>query len=158
MDQFNRSGNWDDSEYRVIRKRHIALPVTTHHICRVNYDLHGKIASWSDDLDELYGETLNELREEIRHVLRAFCLPVLEEKSTAEGLTLVRVDSREISNEGLYADLFSRASLVVEFVHQFVGIHPIPDKNAFLRLLYARALKALYRFRIEARRLDRRNR
>ena len=145
-------------EYRVIRKRHIDLPVTTHHICRVNYGLRGKIASWSDDLDELYGETLDELREEIRQVLHAFCLPVLEENTTAEGPTLVRIDSKDRLNEGRYADLFSRVSLAVEFIHQFVGIHPIPERNVFLRVLYARALKALYRFRLEARRLERGNR
>lgn len=146
------------SEYRVIRKRHIDLPVTTHHICHVNYDLHGKIAYWSDDIDELYGETIDELREEIRRVLHAFCLPVLEETTTAEGPTLIRIDSKVQLNEARYADLFSRASLAVDFIHQFVGIHPIPDKNVFLRVLYSRALKALYRFRSEARRLQDENR
>lgn len=146
------------SEYRVIRKRHVVSPVETHHICRVNYNMCGKIAHWSGDLHELCGGSLDELREEIRHILHAFCLPVLEEKTTAEGPTLVRIDPKDRLIEGRYTELFNRASLAVEFTHQFVGIHPIPDKNAFLRVLYARALKALYRFRTEARRLDRGNR
>ena len=146
------------SEYRVIRKRHIDLPIVTYHICRVNYNIYGKIAYWSDDLDELYGETLDEIREEIRHVLHAFCFPVLEEKTTSKGPTLIRIDSKDRIKEGRYAELFSRASLAVEFIHQFVGTHPVTDKNSFLRVLYARAMDALYRFRIEARRLERGNR
>ncbi|MCY3766282.1 MAG: hypothetical protein OXH06_12760 [Gemmatimonadetes bacterium] len=129
--------------YRVIRKRHIETGTVTYHIHEVYYGEDQEIERWTRDPVEPLGETATELREDTRFFLQAYRFPILEEKATADGPTLVPDDSENAINDGHYFELMDRASVAVDYVSQFVGSHPVVRKERNLREIYERAEEAL---------------
>ena len=129
--------------YRVIRKRHTKADTVTYYIHEVYYGEDQEIERWTRDPVEPLGETATELREDIRYFLQAFRFPILEEKATADGPTLVPDDSENAINDGHYFELMDRASVAVDYGDQFVGSHPVVRKERSLRETYERAEEAL---------------
>ena len=131
---------WD---YRVIRKRHTETDSVTYHVHEIDYGEDGGIENWTEDAVEPMGETPQELREDIRYFLHAFRFPILEEKTTDGGSTLLPDDSDSEINDGHYFELMDRASVSVDYIYQFIGSHPIIRKDRSLRKTYEKAEEAL---------------
>ncbi len=129
--------------YRVIRKHHTETDSVTYHVHEVYYGEDGSIENWTEEAVEPMGETPHELREDIRYFLRAFRFPILEEKASDGGSTLLPDDSDSEINEGHYFELRDRASVAVDYVYQFIGSHPLIRKDRALRETYDRAEEAL---------------
>lgn len=100
------------------------------------------------------GETAEELREDIRYFLHAFRRPILEEKETVEGSTLVSDDANEAINDGHYFELMDRASVALDYVYQFLGSHPLMKKEKTLQEVYEKAEEALAELYQRAGRLE----
>jgi hypothetical protein len=98
--QVIRAGNRDDTvfrifimsywNYRVIEKYHKETDTNTYHIHEVYYSDDGIIVSWTESAVGPIGETVGELREDIRFFTKAFQKPVLKEETEngIEGKTL----------------------------------------------------------------------
>ena len=67
--------------YRIIRKYHKESDVSTYHIHEVYYDDENMIEGWTQSPVEPMGESLEELRNDIVHFLKAFEKPVLTESN-----------------------------------------------------------------------------
>ena len=129
--------------YRVIRKRHAETDTVTYQIHEVYYGEDREIEHWTNDPVEPLGETVAELREDIRCFLHAFRHQILEEKATGDGPALATDDSDSPINDGHYFELLDRASVAVDYVSQFVGSHPLLKREQSLRETYERAGEAL---------------
>ncbi len=100
------------------------------------------------------GETVEELREDIRYFLHAFRCPILEGKETDGGSTLFPNDTDEAINEGHYFELMDRASVALDYVYQFLGSHPLIRKDRTLQGMYQKAEEALAELCQQAGRLE----
>ena len=140
--------------YRAIRKRHPETDSVTYHVCEVYYREDGGIDCWTQEPVTPMGETAEELREDIKYFLHAFRRPILEEKETDEGSTLVSDDSDDAINDGHYFELMDRASVALDYVYQFLGSHPLMRKERTLQDVYERAEEALAELYQQAGRLE----
>jgi len=140
--------------YRVIRKRHLDSDNISYQVYEVYYDDKGKVESWTENPVEPYGETAEELREDIRYFLQAFRRPILELKEENEKVSLLPDEEDNSINEGHYFEFMDRASVAVDYIYQFLGSHPLVRKETRLRELYMRAEETLAELYQEAGRLE----
>lgn len=139
--------------YRVIRKEH-ETGECTFQIHEVYYDESGNVESWSQDPVEPLGETIGELREDIRYFQSAFRKAILEEAREG-GRAILRsaYEDQEI-NDGHYFELMDRVSVALDHCVEFVGNHPVVRKNPKLRVIFEKAEEALAELYQEAGRLE----
>lgn len=140
--------------YRVIRKRHLDSDNISYQVYEVYYDDKGKVESWTENPVEPYGETAEELREDIRYFLQAFRRPILELKEENKKVSLLPDEEDNSINEGHYFEFMDRASVAVDYIYQFLGSHPLVRKETRLRELYMRAEETLAELYQEAGRLE----
>ncbi|WP_295430965.1 hypothetical protein [uncultured Thiodictyon sp.] len=139
---------------RVLRKAGADADEVSYQIHEVFYDEDGSIQSWTLAPVTVYGETLAELREEIRHFLHACRRPVLEEREVDGRPVLVADDGDDPINPGHYFEFMDRASVATDYVYQFLGSHPLIKKEPSLCALYDKAEAALAELYQEAGRLE----
>lgn len=125
-----------------------------YQVHEVYYAEDGSIETWTVDPVEPLGESLTELREDIRYFLAAFRKPVLEEAEEDGKPVLRPSDEEQEINEGHYFELMDRASVALDHCYQFVGSHPVTRRHEALRALYEKAEEALGRVYQEAARLE----
>ncbi|NKE72887.1 hypothetical protein [Candidatus Manganitrophus noduliformans] len=113
---------WDS---RVIRKRHSDSNGATYQIHEVYYADNGSVEHWTEDSVQPFGETAEELREEIRLFLRVFRRPILEWKEVGGKEALIPDEDDSPINEGHYFEFMDRASVAVDYAYQFLGSHPL---------------------------------
>ena len=140
--------------YRVIRNHHTETNSVTYHVHEVYYREDGSIGGWTQEPVSPVGETVEELREDIRSFLHAFRCPILEVKETDGGSTLFPNDTDEAINEGHYFELMDRASVALDYVYQFLGSHPLVRKDRTLQGMYQKAEEALAELYQQAGRLE----
>lgn len=73
---FHEMSHWN---YRIIWKYHKESDASTYQIHEVYYDDKNMIEGWTQSPVEPMGESLEELRNDIAHFLKAFEKPVLTE-------------------------------------------------------------------------------
>ena len=135
----------DDGYHRVVRTIDPDFEFVTYEVCIVHCDEDGILR----DILKVgcNGDTPGRLREEIRRYLHAFHFPILEEKETEKGKILVPRNSVNIINDRHYIDLLDRTSVAADYIHQFVGCHPLVVRNRVLRdkcLLVIKALNVFF--------------
>ena len=140
--------------HRVIRKHHSETDTVTYQVHEVYYQENGAIEGWTENPVAPTGETAEELREDIRYFLRAFRRPILEEKETDEGATLIADAMDDAINEGHYFELMDRASVALDYIYQFLGSHPVVRKDRTLQDIYEKAEDALAELYRQADRLE----
>jgi len=123
-------------------------------IHEVFYGDDGAIDGWTVEPVLPLGESLSELREDVRYFLSAFRKPVLEETEEDGKPVLRPVQDEQELNEGHYFELMDRASVALSHCCEFVGSHPVTRKNETLRGLFEKVEEALARFYQEAARLE----
>jgi len=140
--------------YRVIRKPTPDTDSVVYQIHEVYYREDGTIEGWTAEPVTPLGESVEELREDIRYFLHAFRRPVLEEKA-ASGTELLLEDSHDtLINEGHYFEFMDRAAVAVDYIYQFLGSHPLIKQETTLRVLYEKAEAALAELYQEAGKLE----
>jgi hypothetical protein len=140
--------------YRIIEKYHKKTDITTYHIHEVYYTDDGIIESWTESAVEPMGETVDELREDIRFFIKAFQKPVLKEETENGKPVLVPQNDIQEINDGHYFELMDRTGVAVDYIYQFLGCHPVIRKEDKLRELYEQAENALAELYQEAGRLE----
>ena len=140
--------------YRVIRKRYPDSDGISYQVHEVYYADNGSIEHWTEDPVQPFGETAEELREEIRFFLQAFRRPILELKEVDGEWALIPDEDDSPINEGHYFEFMDRASVAVDYVYQFLGSHPLLKKETRLREVYEHAEEALAELYQEAGRLE----
>ncbi len=140
--------------YRVIRKLHPDSGAISYQIHEVYYANDGRIEHWTVEPVQPFGETAEELREEIRFYLQAFRRPILDwTEADGEAVLVVEEDDAPI-NEGHYFEFMDRASVALDYIYQFLGSHPLSKKETRLREIYDRAEEALNELYQQAGRLE----
>jgi len=139
--------------YRVIRREHEPGEVLFQ-VHEVYYGEDGSVQSWTADPVLPSGESLSELREDIRYFLSAFRKAVLEEAQENGKPVLRPAYADQEINEGHYFELMDRASVALDYCCEFLGGHPVVRKNDKLRELFENSEKALYELYQEASRLE----
>ena len=134
--------------HRVIHSYHEKTDSHTYQIHEVYYDDKGTIEGWTSAV-EPFGETLFELREDIRYLMKAFQKPIL--KSTIENGEEVLIVDEEAPpiNLGHYTEFLDRAWVSVDYIYQFLGSHPLLRQEKRLQNLYnnlIRYSRLLYQF------------
>lgn len=139
--------------YRVIRKYHKKTDSNTYHIHEVYYDDENNIESWTQSPVEPMGETVAELRGDIHFFLKAFQKSVLTEINQ-NGKTLLVEDEEIVEiNDGHYNEIIDRSWVATEYLHQFIGNHPVIRKNKELFEIYLKAQEAISELYQHARKL-----
>jgi len=139
--------------YRVIRKEHESGEIHFQ-IHEVYYSEDGFIQSWTVDPVLPSGESLSELREDIRYFLSAFRKDALEEAQENGKPVLRPAYADQEINEGHYFELMDRASVTLDYCCEFLGSHPVVRRNDKLWKLFENVEKALYELYQEASRLE----
>lgn len=140
--------------YRVIRKPTPDTDSVVYQIHEVYYKEDETIEGWTAEPVKPQGESVEELREDIRYFLHAFRRPVLEENAV-DGTELLLEDSHDaLINEGHYFEFMDRAAVAVDYIYQFLGSHPLIKKEKKLRTLYEKAEAALAALYQEAGKLE----
>ncbi len=140
--------------YRVIRKHHPETDSVTYHVHEVYYQEDGSIDGWTQESVAPLGETVEELREDIRYFLQAFRCPILEEKETDEGSKLFPDEMSHPINDGHYFEFMDRSSVALDYVYQFLGSHPLIKKDQRLQDKYEKVEEALAELYQQAGRLE----
>lgn len=140
--------------YRVIRKHDPDSDTISYQVYEVYYADDGSIEQWTEDPVQPYGETAEELREEIKCFLQAFRCPILERKEVDGEPALTPDEDTSSINDGHYFEFMDRASVAVDYVYQFLGNHPLLKQQPRLREVYERAEEALAELYQEAGRLE----
>ena len=140
--------------HRVIRNHHNETDSVTYQVHEVYYHENGAIEGWTEKPVTPMGETAEELREDIRYFLHAFRRPILEEKETDEGSTLIPDDTDDAINDGHYFELMDRASVALNYIYQFLGSHPLVRKDKTLQEIYEKAEESLADLYQQAGRLE----
>ncbi len=129
--------------HRVIHRYNEEHDSHTYHIHEVYYDDDGSIEGWTEKAMEPFGETPAELREDIRHFIKAFQKPILTEKvKDGKEILILDEDAPEI-NQGHYAEFLDRAWVAIDYIYQFLGSHPLLRKEKRLQDIYVKAESAL---------------
>jgi hypothetical protein len=139
--------------YRVHRKYDKESDTSTYQVHEVYYS-DGRIEGWTESAVLPMGETLPELREDIRFFTKAFQKPVLEERTENGKEILVAEDSQPIINDGHYFELLDRTTVAVDHIYQFLGSHPLMKREEKLFQIYERAEMALSELYHEFGQLD----
>lgn len=126
----------------------------TYHVHEVYYRDEGYIEGWTQESVAPMGETAEELREDIKYFLHAFRRPILEEKETDEGSTLIPDDTDDAINDGHYFELLDRTYVALDYIYQFLGSHPVVRKDKTLQATYEKAEEALAELYQQAGRLE----
>ncbi len=142
---------WD---YRVLRKTDPNADTVSYEVHEVYYHEDGSIDRWTAGSVRPYGETVEELREDLRHFLHAFRRPVLEEQQVDGRAVLVEDVGDNPINAGHYFEFMDRASVATDYVYQFLGSHPLIKREPSLAARYERAETALAELYQEAGRLE----
>lgn len=140
--------------HRVIRKHDSDSDTVSYQIHEVYYADDGSIEQWTEDPVQPFGETAEELREEIRFFLQAFRRPILEWKEVDGKQALVPDKDHSPINEGHYFEFMDRASVAVDYVYQFLGSHPLLKQETRLREVHEHAEEVLAELYQEAGRLE----
>lgn len=128
--------------YRVVRKRYPDGSVT-YHIWKLYYGDDGTIERADDEPERLISQEVAELREHVGLLSHAFRHPVLEEREVHGEPALVPDSMDETINVGHYFELMDRAYVANNYLHQFLGCHPVLRNEKKLRAAYDRAEEAL---------------
>ncbi len=80
---------------RVIRKYDQKTDTTIFEMHEVHYDDNNRIIAWTESSVGPFGETLAELKEDIKHFLEAVQKPILQENCHEAGEILVEVKESE---------------------------------------------------------------
>mgnify|MGYP007032851860 CR=1 FL=1 len=94
---FGESESQDMSYWntRVIRKCDETSDTTTFEIYEVHYDDNHQITAWTESAVAPCGETLAELKEDIKHFIEAVQKPILELEHHTDGERLVEVRDKQ---------------------------------------------------------------
>ena len=103
---------------------------------------------------EPFGETPSELREDIRHFIKAFQKPILIAKIKDGKEILVPDEEAPEINQGHYAEFLDRAWVAIDYIYQFLGCHPLLRKEKRLQDIYFKAERALSDLYQEAGKLE----
>lgn len=129
--------------YRVIRKYHEESDSSTYQIHEVYYDDENMIEGWTQSPVEPMGESLAELRNDIQYFIKAFQKPVLTEIIKNEKEVLIVNEEVAEINSGHYPELLDRSWVATDYLHQFIGSHPVVRNNRELFEIYLKAEEAL---------------
>ncbi len=129
--------------HRVVKKICPKDKSAYYEIHEVFYSSNGSIDSWTEKPMSPFGESVSELREQIRYFLQAFRLPILEEKKI-NGKTILHenLDDNCI-NPGHYFEFMDRSSVALDYIYQFLGSHPLLKKENRLKKAYERVEEEL---------------
>lgn len=118
--------------HRIIKKA--SEQETSYHIHEVYYDEQGKIESWTAKAMEPWGESISELRNDILHFWSAFRLPILTETIDADGKeSIVEDNETQDLNPGHFFEVMDRASVAMSHFDDFVGSHPVVQRDEKLK-------------------------
>jgi len=120
--------------YRIIKTVKEGQPFYGIHV--VYYSSDGKIEGWTEEPVLPYGEDVDELREDVFYFLKAFQLPVLELREKDGKEELVEVKEEQEANPGHYFEFLDRTFVAMEYLHQFLGCHPVLRREKRLREIY----------------------
>jgi hypothetical protein len=109
----------------------------------VYYDEHGAIEGWTADPVTPMGESVAELREDIRYFLSAFRQTPLEEIQVDGRAVLKSCDEALEINPGHCPEALDRAWVAQDFCYEYLGSHPVIRRDPALYALYERASDAL---------------
>jgi hypothetical protein len=140
--------------YRVLRKTHPDADSASYEVHEVFYQEDGSVDGWTVESVRPFGETVEELREDLRHFLHAFRRPVMEEQQIDGHAVLVEDAGDNPINAGHYFEFMDRAAVATDYVYQFLGNHPLIKKESRLSALYDMAEAALAELYQEASRLE----
>jgi hypothetical protein len=140
--------------HRVIHRYDEKHDVHTYRIHEVYYDDDGSIEGWTEKAMAPVGETPAQLREDIRHLMKAFQKPILTEQIEDGKETLVSDEDVTEFNQGHYAEFLDRAWVAIDYIYQFLGSHPLLRKEKRLRDIYRKAEDALSDLYQEAGKLE----
>jgi len=140
--------------HRVIHRYHEETDSHTYHIHEVYYDDNGFVEGWTESAMEPFGETPSELREDIRHFIKAFQKPILIAKIKDGKEILVPDEEAPEINQGHYAEFLDRAWVATDYIYQFLGSHPLLRKEKRLQNIYFKAERALSDLYQEAGKLE----
>lgn len=129
--------------YRIIRKYHNESDLNTYQIYEVYYDDKDKIEGWTESPVEPMGESVAELCSDIHYFLEAFQHPILTEKILNGKETLVVDENATEINEGHHQELLERFRVANNYLHKFIGSHPIIRKNEELSEIFSKAKETL---------------
>jgi hypothetical protein len=126
--------------HRVVNKYHEENDTHTYHIHEVYYNENGSIEGWTESAMEPFGETPSELREDIRHFIKAFQKPILIAK-IKDGKEIL-VPDEEVSeiNQGHYSEFLDRSWVAIDYIYQFLGCHPLLRKEKRLQDIYSKVM------------------
>jgi hypothetical protein len=139
--------------YRIIKKIFADNDSAQYEIHEVYYE-GNSISGWTENSVKPSGASVAELREDIRYFLQAFKRPVLEEKIIDGKEVLIKDDDYLEINDGHYFEFMDRAFVASEYIHQFLGSHPLIRKEENLKHFYEKAALALAELYQEAGRLE----
>lgn len=89
------------------------------------------------------GESVAELREDIRYFLSAFRQATLEE-TRVDGRDLLKPCDEALEiNPGHYPEALDRTWVAQDFCYEYLGSHPVIRRDPALSALYERASDAL---------------
>jgi hypothetical protein len=140
--------------YRVVRKPSPCPDSVSYELHEVYYTDEEAIQGWTADAVTPHGESFAELREDVRWFLQAFRRPILEARSVEGREVLLPDGDDQPINAGHYFELMDRASVALDYLHQFVGSHPLMKQEPRLRELYEKAESAMADLYQEAGRLE----
>lgn len=129
--------------YRVVRQEDPDTELVNYRVCSVWCNENDEIKATTAIMGTSYGDTPEELREEIKHCLRAFRYPVLEEKEAEEGRILVPTEMENMTKNWHYNELVDRTSVVSDYIYHFLSCHPIIRRNGVMQDLLEIVWKAL---------------
>ncbi len=140
--------------HRVVHRYHEENDTHTYHIHEVYYDENGSIEGWTESAIEPFGETPSELREDIRHFIKAFQKPILIAKIKDGKEILVPDEEAPNLNQGHYSEFLDRSWVAIDYIYQFLGCHPLLRKEKRLQDIYFKAERALSDLYQEAGKLE----
>lgn len=120
--------------YRIIKTIRDKEPF--YRIHEVYYDDNGEIEGWTEEPVLPYGETVEELREDIHYFLQAFQQPILALKEENEKEKLVEIREEQPINRSHYFEFLDRTFVAMEYIYQFLGCHPVLRKEKRIREIY----------------------
>ena len=83
--------NWN---YRVIRKKDKKSKMVSYEVHEVYYSKKGKIKGWTEDAVAPFGETVKELKRDMKLFKKALELPVLVENRKGKKICLIKLEVR----------------------------------------------------------------
>lgn len=138
--------------YRIIKTIEQGQPL--YRIHEVYYNDNGKIEGWTEEPMLPYGESLDELREDIHYFLQAFREPILKLEERNDKEELIEIKEESPLNPGHYFEFLDRTFVAMEYVYQFLGCHPVLRKETKLREIYQQVEELFAKLYQEAGQLE----